>query len=144
MAAKDKYHVQVRHALEKEDWIITHDPYFLKLEWVNYPVDLGAERMIAAQKENIKILVEIKSFLAESIPNEFHTALGQYLDYELGLEEIEPDRVIFLAIPDKVYQKIQKIPILLKALNKYDVKVIIFDPNLEEIKQWLQWKITKI
>ena len=94
--------------------------------------------MIAAQKENMKILVEIKSFLAESIPNEFHTALGQYLDYELGLEEIEPDRVIFLAIPDKVYQKIQKIPILLKALNRYDVKVIIFDPNLEEIKQWLQ------
>lgn len=138
MAAKDKYHVQVRHALEKEDWIITHDPYFLKLEGVNYPVDLGAEKMIAAQKENIKILVEVKSFLAESIPNEFHTALGQYLDYELGLEEIEPDRVIFLAIPDKVYQKIQKIPILLKALNKYDVKVIIFDPNLEEIKQWLQ------
>lgn len=138
MAAKDKYHVQVRHALEKEDWIITHDPYFLKLEGVNYPVDLGAEKMIAAQKENIKILVEIKSFLAESIPNEFHTALGQYLDYELGLEEIEPDRVIFLAIPDKVYQKIQKIPILLKALNRYEVKVIIFDPNLEEIKQWLQ------
>ena len=137
MAAKDKYHVQVRHALEKEDWTITHDPYFLKLEGVNYPVDLGAEKMIAAQKENMKILVEIKSFLAESIPNEFHTALGQYLDYELGLEEIEPDRVIFLAIPDKIYQKIEKIPILLKALYRYNVKIIIFDPNLEEIKQWL-------
>ena len=53
MAAKDKYHVQVRHALEKEDWTITHDPYFLKLEGVNYPVDLGAEKMIAAQKEGV-------------------------------------------------------------------------------------------
>ncbi len=51
MAAKDKYHVQVRRALEKEDWTITHDPYFLKLEGVNYPVDLGAEKMIAAQKK---------------------------------------------------------------------------------------------
>jgi hypothetical protein len=29
---------------------------FLKLEGVNYPVDLGAEKMIAAQKENRKIL----------------------------------------------------------------------------------------
>ncbi len=88
---------------KKEGWTITHDPYFLRLEGVNYPVDLGAEKLLAAQKENTKILVEIKSFLAESIPNEFHSALGQYLDYELGLEEIEPDRLVFLAIPEKVF-----------------------------------------
>ena len=69
MPAKDKYHQEVRLALEKEGWIITHDPYFLRLEGVNYPVDLGAEKLLAAQKENTKILVEIKSFLAESIPN---------------------------------------------------------------------------
>ncbi len=137
MAAKDKYNNQVRHALEKDGWVITHDPYFLKLEGVNYPVDLGAEKMIAAQKENRKILVEIKSFAAESIPNEFHTALGQYLDYELGLEELEPDRILFLAIPEKIYHTIQKIPILLKALNRFEVNVVIFDPNLEEVKQWL-------
>ncbi|MBK8706765.1 MAG: XisH family protein [Saprospiraceae bacterium] len=138
MPAKDKYHDQVRRALEKDSWRITHDPYFLKLEGVNYPVDLGAEKMIAAQKDSQKILVEIKSFAVESIPNEFHTALGQYLDYELGLEEQEPDRAIFLAIPEKIYNKIQKVPILLKALDKYDVKLIIFDPLSEEIIQWLQ------
>lgn len=137
MAAKDKYHDHVRRALEKDGWTITHDPYFLKLEGVTYPVDLGAEKMIAAQKENKKILVEVKSFIAESIPNEFHSALGQYLDYELGLEEIEPDRLIFLAIPEIIYRKIQTIPILMKALRRFDVKLIIFDPNLTEIKQWL-------
>ncbi|MBL7795701.1 MAG: XisH family protein [Saprospiraceae bacterium] len=137
MAAKDKYHDHVRRALEKDGWTITHDPYFLKLEGVTYPVDLGAEKMIAAQKENKKILVEVKSFIAESIPNEFHSALGQYLDYELGLEEIEPDRLIFLAIPEIIYRKIQTIPILMKALHRFDVKLIIFDPNLNEIKQWL-------
>ncbi len=138
MAAKDKYHGQVRRALEKEGWTITHDPYFLKLEGVNYPVDLGAERMIAAQKENQKILVEVKSFAVESIPNEFHTALGQYLDYALGLEEVDPDRLIFLAIPENVYRKIKKIPILLKALDKFGVRVVIFEPKLEEIVQWMR------
>ena len=136
MPAKDKYHQQVRHALEKEGWTITHDPYFLRLEGVNYPVDLGAEKLLAAQKENTKILVEIKSFLAESIPNEFHSALGQYLDYELGLEEIEPDRLVFLAIPEKNSNKIQKIPFLLKVIKKYNLKIITFDPNLEEIITW--------
>jgi XisH protein len=137
MAAKDKYHQQVRKALEKDGWTITHDPYFLKLEGVNYPVDLGAEKLIAAQKENRKILIEIKSFTGESIPNEFHTALGQYLDYELGLEEQEPDRRIFLAVPEKIYQKIQKIPILLKAWNKFKVNVFVFDSLSEKITQWL-------
>lgn len=137
MAAKDKYHQQVRRALEKDGWVITHDPYFLKLVGVNYPVDLGAEKLIAAQKEGEKIAVEIKSFVGESIPNEFHTALGQYLDYGLGLEEQEPERLIFLAIPEKTYQKIKKIPILLKALGRYQIKVVIFDPMTEEIKQWI-------
>lgn len=138
MAAKDKYHNQVRDALLKDGWQITHDPYFLKLEGVNYPVDLGAEKMIAAEKENRKILVEVKSFSVESIPNEFHTALGQYLDYELGLEELEPERLIFLAIPEKAFHTIQKIPILMKALQRYNVNVIIFDPILAEVKRWLQ------
>ncbi len=50
MPAKDKYHHQVRRALEKDGWSITHDPYFLKLEGVQYPVDLGAEKLIAAHK----------------------------------------------------------------------------------------------
>jgi hypothetical protein len=136
MAVKDKYHYQVKRALEKDGWLITHDPYFLKVEGVTYPVDLGAEKLLAAEKESQKVLIEIKSFLAESIPNEFHTALGQYLDYVLGLEEFEPDRVVFLAIPENIYQKIQKIPFLQKALNRYTVRIVTFDPILEEIKQW--------
>lgn len=138
MAAKDKFHNQLRRALEKDGWTITHDPYFLRLEGVTYPVDLGAEKMIAAEKENEKILVEVKSFVAESIPNEFHTALGQYLDYELGLEEQESDRLIFLAMPEQIYQKIQRIPILIKALERYHVRLIIFNPASEIINQWLR------
>jgi hypothetical protein len=43
MAAKDKYHQQVRRALEKDGWTITHDPYILKMVGVNFPIDLGAE-----------------------------------------------------------------------------------------------------
>ena len=109
----------------------------LKMQGVNFPIDLGAEKLIAAEKENEKIVVKIKSFLTESVPNEFHTALGQYLDYALGLEEQEPDRLIYLAMPDKIHQRIQKIPILQKALNRYNVRVILFEPSSEIIKQWI-------
>jgi hypothetical protein len=43
MSAKDKFHNQVKEALEKLGWIITHDPCFLKLEGVSFPVDLGLQ-----------------------------------------------------------------------------------------------------
>ncbi len=137
MPAKDTYHMQVRRALEKEGWTITHDPYFLQTEGVNFPIDLGAEKLIAAEKGNKKIAVEIKSFLGESVPNEFHTALGQYLDYEIGLEDQEPDRDMFLAIPLRTHERIQKIPLLLKALERFKVRMIIFEPLTEHIELWL-------
>ena len=137
MPAKDKYYHQVRRALEKEGWIITHDPYTLRSIGVNFPIDLGAEKLIAAEKANDKIVVEIKSFLGESIPNKFHTALGQYLDYELGMEDQEPDRKTFLAMPVKVYNKILTIPLLVKSLTRHNVNLIIFEPIKEVINQWL-------
>jgi hypothetical protein len=31
MPKKDLFHDNVRAALEKEGWIITHDPYFIRL-----------------------------------------------------------------------------------------------------------------
>jgi hypothetical protein len=138
MAARDKYHAQVRRALEKDGWTITKDPYVLQFEGFNYPIDLGAEKLFAAEKGQEKIAVEIKCFLAESIPNEFHTALGQYLDYAIGLEDQEPERVLFLAIPDKIYKKFSKTPFLLKVLDRFKVKVITFDAETETIIQWLK------
>ena len=53
--AKDVFHNHVREALLKDGWLITHDPYLLKMEEINYEADLGAEKLIAASKENKKI-----------------------------------------------------------------------------------------
>ena len=138
MVAKDRFHNIVKSALEREGWTITHDPYFIDIGSRTAYIDIGAGRPIAAQRNDKTIAVEIKSFVAESIANEFHTALGQYLDYEIGLEEKEPSRIIFLAIPHKIYQKLQKIPILIKVLDRYKVNLITFDPTTAEITTWLK------
>jgi len=66
MAAKDIYHDTVKKALEKDGWIITKDPLKLTVGSRSLYVDLGAEKLIAAEKENQKIAVEIKSFLNPS------------------------------------------------------------------------------
>jgi len=41
--AKDVFHDAVRHALEKEQWIITNDPLFFRFGGVDMYIDLAAE-----------------------------------------------------------------------------------------------------
>ncbi|PNW37072.1 UNVERIFIED_CONTAM: hypothetical protein BEN50_16285 [Euhalothece sp. KZN 001] len=61
MPARDYYHNIVCYALQKDGWIITHDPYRLKLaRGKNFFVDLGAQKLIAAEKGADKIAVEIR------------------------------------------------------------------------------------
>jgi hypothetical protein len=81
MSAKDKLHEAVRNALIKDGWNITDDPLYLKIsEKIDFYIDLGAEKLISAEKEGEKIAVEIKSFIGKSNIFEFHAALGQFLN----------------------------------------------------------------
>lgn len=66
MPAKDIYHDQVKQALERDGWTITHDPLTLPWGRTSVQIDLGAERLVAAEKDGAKIAVEIKSFLSRS------------------------------------------------------------------------------
>jgi hypothetical protein len=79
--AKDLFHDAVRVALEKEGWLITHDPYPLVSRelGLDYKIDLGAEQLLAAERDTTRIAVEIKSFARPSLVHEFHSVLGQYL-----------------------------------------------------------------
>lgn len=91
--AKDVFHQQVKNALIKDGWNITHDPLTIRIsEAVKLQIDLAAESTIAAERDSEKIAVEIKSFIGDSDISAFHTALGQYLNYCQALEEQEPDR----------------------------------------------------
>lgn len=85
MAAKDLFHDVVKQALLKEQWVVTADPLILKIDKVKLEIDLGAEKVFAAEKSGRKIAVEIKSFLNPSAITDFHSALGQFLNYRLGL-----------------------------------------------------------
>ncbi|GAK61236.1 FdxN element excision controlling factor protein [Candidatus Vecturithrix granuli] len=59
MPAKDIFHHEVRRALEKDGWTITHDPVFIRSGGVPFLMDFGAEKMIAAEKNGEQIAVEI-------------------------------------------------------------------------------------
>ncbi len=102
--AKDKFHDIVWDALIKDGWEITHDPYVLPIpEFKPMQIDLGAERVLAAQKEKERIAVEVKSFVSPSFLHDFYGAIGQFIAYRTALKMKEPERVLYLAVPSGVY-----------------------------------------
>ena len=103
MSAQDIFHQATKNALIKDGWTITHDPLFLSVGGIEMFVDLGAEKLIAAEKNGQKSAVEVKSFAGSSNISEFHMALGQFLDYEQALEEKHPERVLYLAVPEGIF-----------------------------------------
>ncbi|MDY7007058.1 MAG: XisH family protein [Cyanobacteriota bacterium] len=136
--AKDIFHQQVKNALIKDGWNITHDPFTIRIsEAIKLQIDLAAENAIAAERGSEKIAVEIKSFVADSDISSFHTALGQYLNYCQALEEQEADRIVYLAIPVETYQDFFQLPFIQRSLKRFQVKLIIYNPKLEVISQWI-------
>lgn len=65
---------------------------------------MAASSTIAAERDSEKIAVEIKSFIGDSDISAFHMALGQYLNYCQALEEQDPSRMVYLAIPVETYE----------------------------------------
>jgi hypothetical protein len=98
MAARDVFHQAVKQALINDGWTITDDPLVVQVGSIDLYIDLGAEKLIAAERAGVRIAVEVKSFLGASVVSEFHTALGQFLNYRFALHEKDPTRVLYLAV----------------------------------------------
>lgn len=135
---KDFYHDNVRIALEKDNWLITHDPYAIKVDEVGYEIDLGAEPLIAAEKDNARIAVEVKSFVGPSTINEFHKAVGQFNDYYVALEIQDPERVLFLAIPEEVWLRFFQKRVIQKSLERIRAKIVVYNPDENRIVEWIK------
>jgi hypothetical protein len=136
MPARDVYHYAVRAALEKEGWEITDDPLSLEYEEISLYVDLGAERLIAAERGQDKIAVEIKSFLSDSPVSDFHTALGQCLNYRMALSELQPERILYLAVSLDAYESFFSRRFAQKAIATHHLNLIVYNPEVEEIVLW--------
>ncbi len=137
MPALDTYHYQVKNALIKDGWTITHDPLKYRYGAKMLYADLGAERIFAAQKHERKILVEVKSFIGASIVADLEDALGQYVLYDDVLSECEPDRIPYLAIRDEIFETLFQEPLGQLVLRRQQLNLVVFDPVEEVIVQWI-------
>lgn len=136
MPAKDLFHDKVRTALEKDGWTITADPYTLAWGKDSLFVDLAAKRFIAAERENEKIAVEIKSFIGRSQTAELEQALGQFSLYYSLMQRTDASRKLYLAVPDTVFNELFEGEKGEIVMSDERLKVFCFSIESEEILKW--------
>lgn len=113
----------------------SHDPFFIRIGKRKGFIDLGAE-IIAAEREQRKIAVEIKSFTGLSDLDQFEDALGQYNVYDFTLKRKEPDRELWIALPLGFYESFFEDTFFLEMAAHYQMNMIVFDENTNKIIEW--------
>ncbi|MCP4704291.1 MAG: hypothetical protein GY865_06755 [candidate division Zixibacteria bacterium] len=99
--------------------------------------NLGAERLISAEKDRRKIVVEIKSFLGHSNVRDLQQAIGQYVMYRQILDKSEPDRLLYLAITEETFNLVFKIELGQLFLDNNFLRLIVCDKQ-QEIVTWIK------
>lgn len=99
-------------------------------------VDLGAERLVAAQKEADKIAVEIKSFIGASDLEDLYQAIGQFILYRKALRKADPERMLFLAMDVGAFKQIFDDPEGESLRAEEGITLLVFDKRMEEIVLW--------
>lgn len=134
MPAKDKYHDTVIRALQKDGWIITKEQVSFPVGGRNLWVDLQAEK----EKDERIILIEIKGFenIASPIAH-LQQLLGQYVLYRVAVQVWKLNYPIYVAVPTPTYNSFFQEEIVKLAIQSIDMKLVVFDPNVEVITKWI-------
>ena len=100
-------------------------------------VDLGAEKLVAAEKEHRKIAIEIKTFGSPSPVADLQQAVGQFAMYESALKRTEPDRTLYLAVPELALTGIFAEEIGLAMIQDHLSHLFGYSVETEEIVRWI-------
>jgi len=138
MPQRDLFHTAVVEALQHDGWTITHDPLELAFGDRKVFADLGAERPIGAERGEEKIAVEVKSFIGKSDIHELELAVGQYNLYQAILKHTEPNRLLFLAVPNFAYEGVFSEPIGQLMLEAEQLLLIVFNDQEGRIVKWIR------
>lgn len=131
--ARYPFHDAARTALERDGWTITHDPLTLKAGLHNLYVDLGAERLIGAERGSERIAVEVKSFVGPSEVADAQQALGQYLMYRMILAQEDPAREMILAMPVEAWGGLFATALGRDLVSEFSLSVLVLEPIVKRI-----------
>lgn len=117
--------------MEKAGWSVTGDPYYLTYGDVICFLDLAAEQ------EQDRIAVEVKTFPGPSMARDLEVALGQCLLYRILLEELAIPRRLYLAVDVETRNELFSRRSIPAILRKVGVSLIVVNAESEEIVEWI-------
>lgn len=137
--AKDTIHDPVIRALEKDGWDVS-TPLYIAVPGTRVEIDAAAEKFILAEKSNVQIAVEIKTFAHDSIVQATSDALGKFNLYQKALKQSEEyrGRKLYIATSIQGYYRLQNVEFIREAIKEDNVPFIIVDINKEIIKKWIE------
>ena len=146
MPQRDAINDIVKQALGRDGWKITDDPYIISYGERFLFVDLGAagSRFIGAQLQEKRIAVEIKEFRSRSPVLDLEQAIGQYVLYSLLLGKVDPEREIWLAVTDRIYDDIFSEPLGELVVRELPLRLILINTEKTEVVKWITPQITGI
>jgi hypothetical protein len=80
----------------------------------------------------------VKSFVGKSDVDDLEKAIGQYVVYQDVLLETEPERVLYMAVPEITFEGIFSGRLGQLIIKRQKLKLIVFNPSREVISQWIQ------
>lgn len=137
MPTRDSHHEAVKQAVINDVCVITDDLYVISYGDRFLFVDLGANRFIGIRRGDQHIAIEIKQFKGQSQVTDLEQAIGQYLLYKILLNQVAPDRDLYLAISETTYNDIFSEPIGQLAIAEIPLKLLIINIEHQEIIQWI-------
>lgn len=81
--------------------------------------------------------MEIKSFLGDSEIDDLEKAIGQFVLYRAVLAARQPDRILFLAVPENVARDVFDAPLGRLMVANESVRFFGFDSESEVITRWI-------
>lgn len=81
--------------------------------------------------------MEVKTFSGRSELDDLEKALGQYTLYFDVLTELQPERLLYLALPVWAYESLFEEPLGQLLMKNKRLRLIVFEPAEESIERWI-------
>ncbi|MEO1290639.1 MAG: element excision factor XisH family protein [Chloroflexota bacterium] len=94
--------------------------------------------LLVSNSSNEILLIEIKTFGSSSFIEDLANAIGKYMLYSAILEYVGLDYKLYLVLPIQAYDILQKEDIGEIVLGQLKMSLVVYDPKLEVITQWIK------
>jgi hypothetical protein len=100
-------------------------------------VDLRVSRGKNGNHEQL-MLIEVKCFPdVESTTRDLYTSIGQYLIYRAMIVELDLPDVLYLAVPEPIYEAVFDQSVM-RVIKESKIRLVIVNIDMETVVQWIR------